>query len=198
MFLGSARPKLAIAYYLTGAVVMSLVMGVVLIAALRGADLSRPDHHDPRYGLRLGLGVLLLVAALVVSRRAARDGDEPTKAGLAARLATSPTPRSAFLVGVLVFAPGATFLAALQVIATARAGLELTAAAVVVVVVLNVLFVWLPLVLYLAAPHTTTRHLTSFNEWLRAHGRSVLVAVLGVAGAIMIANGFYGFVAVKG
>ena len=43
-------------------------------------------------------------------------------------------------------------LAALQVIATARADIELTAAAVAVVVVINVLLVWLPLVLFLLAP----------------------------------------------
>ena len=45
---------------------------------------------------------------------------------------------SAFLVGLVVFAPGATFLAALQVIATAHADVEATAVAVIVVVAINV------------------------------------------------------------
>ena len=66
--------------------------------------------------------------------------------------------------------------------------------ALIVVVVINVLFVWLPIVLYLVAPEFTTRHLTAFNGWLRAHGKAILVWVLIVAGAIMIGNGIYGLV----
>ena len=66
--------------------------------------------------------------------------------------------------------------------------------ALIVVVVINVLFVWLPIVLYLVAPGVTTRYLTAFNGWLRAHGKAILVWVLIVAGAIMVGNGIYGLV----
>ena len=100
-----------------------------------------------------------------------------------------PGPRSAFAVGVLVFAPGATFIAALQVIATARASVETTAAALLVVVVINVMLVWLPIVLHVVAPETTTRYLTSFNDWLRSHGRTITVGLLVVVGLILIGNG---------
>ncbi len=95
----------------------------------------------------------LFAIGLVVARRQPRPPDPSNpQQGLLSRMAASPAPRSAFIVGILVFAPGATFLAALQVIATARAGLELTLLAMVIVVVINVLLVWLPLVLYLFAP----------------------------------------------
>jgi Sap, sulfolipid-1-addressing protein len=110
------------------------------------------------------------------------------------RLVANPGPLSAFLAGLLIFAPGATFLAALQVIATSRADVAETAVALIVVVVINVLFVWVPIVLYLVAPEFTTRHLMAFNGWLRAHGKAILVWVLIVAGAIMIGNGIYGLV----
>jgi hypothetical protein len=195
VYLGSARPRLVTGFYLTGALAMSLAMGVVILVVLRSADLNRPAQHEPRYGLRLGLGILLLVAAVVVARRKPRPPD-PARAqqGIVSRLIANPAPLTAFLVGLLVFAPGATFLAALQVIATARADLELTAVALIVVVVINVLLVWLPIVLHLAAPGPTTRYLTAFNGWLRAHGKTVLVWVLTVVGAIMTANGVYGLV----
>ena len=68
VYLGSARPRLTATFYLIGAVAMSLVTGVVILVVLRAASLSRPDEHTPRYGLRLGLGILLLLA-LVVARR---------------------------------------------------------------------------------------------------------------------------------
>lgn len=197
VYLGSSRPKLMATYYLAGAVVVSVIMGVILLVALRASNLSRPGEETPRYGLRLGLGVLLLAAGLVVARRKPRPID-PSGApkGFLSRMVADPAPRTAFLVGVLIFSPGIAFLAAVQVIATSRASVELTVAAVVVVVVLYVLLVWLPFLLYLIFPGVTTRHLTAFNRWLVVHARQVLVWGLFVVGAFMIANGIYGLIAV--
>jgi hypothetical protein len=192
-FLGSARPRLIAAYYLCGAVVMSLVMGVVILVVLRSADLSHPAEHTPRYGLRLGFGVLLLLAGYTVARRKARpNGPATDRPGLLSRMTAAPRPGTAFLVGLLVFAPGATFVAAIQVIATAQAGVELTVIAAIMVVGINVLLVWGPLVVYIVAPEPTTRHLTAFNGWLQAHGRTVLMWVLLVAGGFLIGTGIHG------
>jgi hypothetical protein len=172
-----------------------VVTGVVVLAVLRSADLNHPDQHAPRYGFRLGLGILLLAAAIVIAARKPKAPD-PAKAGpgFVSRMVADPAPLSAFVVGLLVFAPGVTFIAALQVIATAGADLELTAIAVIVVVVINVLLVWLPLTFYLVAPGLTTRRLAAFNGWLRANGSAILVGVLAVVGAIMVINGIYGLV----
>jgi hypothetical protein len=193
VYLGSARPRLTSAFYLAGAVAMSLLIGVIVLVVLRSTGLSAPAERAPRYGLRLGLGILLLAAAAFVAVRKPRTPD-PAKPqrGLMSRMIADPAPLSALAVGLLVFAPGVSFLAALQVIATANASVELTALATVVVVVINVALVWLPLVLHLFAPHATERRLKAFNGWLRAHATSLLIAVFGVVGAIMVFNGAYG------
>jgi hypothetical protein len=199
VYLGSARPRQTALFYLTGAVLVSLIMGIVVLLALRSADLNNPHQHAPRYGLRLGLGIVLLAAGVVVALRKPRPPD-PAKAGqgFVSKMVADPAPLSAFLVGILVFAPGVSFIAALQVIATAQADLELTAVAVLIVVSINVLLVWLSLVLYLVAPGFTVRHLTAFNGWLRAHGSAVLAWVLVVVGGIMVFDGIYGFVTGRG
>jgi hypothetical protein len=195
VYLGSARPGLTSLFYLAGAVLMSFVMGVVVLFALRSVGLNHPDQHAARYGLRLGLGVLFVAAGIFVATRKPRSRD-PAKArhGLVSRMVADPAPRSAFVVGLLVFAPGVTFVAALQVIATAQAGPDLTALAVILVVVINVLLVWLPIMLHLVAPKATEQRLKAFNGWLRANGRTVLVGVLMTVGGIMIFDGIYGFI----
>lgn len=195
VYLGSARPRLMGLCYLAGAAAVSTLTAIVVLVVVRGAGLNRPAEHTPRYGLRLGLGVVLLVAAVVLALRKPKppDPDKPQR-GFVSRMVANPAPVGAFAVGVVVFAPGITFLAALQVIATARAGLGLTVVAVAVVVIIGVLFVWLPIALYLIAPAVTARRLSAFNDWLRAHGRTVLVCVCAVVGTIMVANGIYGLI----
>jgi hypothetical protein len=195
VYLGSARPGLTSLFYLAGAVLMSFVMGVVVLFALRSVGLNHPDQHAARYGLRLGLGVLFVAAGIFVATRKPRSRD-PAEArhGLVSRMVADPAPRSAFVVGLLVFAPGVTFVAALQVIATAQAGPDLTALAVILVVVINVLLVWLPIMLHLVAPKATEQRLKAFNGWLRANGKTVLVGVLMTVGGIMIFDGIYGFI----
>ena len=64
--------------------------------------------------------------------------------------------------------------------------------AVILVVIINAAFVWLPLLLHLVAPGLTTQRLTAFNGWLRANGNKILIVVLLVAGAFMVGNGIFG------
>jgi hypothetical protein len=198
VYLGSARPRLTAAVYLAGAIAISLVFGVVILVVLRSVGLNHQDQHAPRYGLRLGLGIVLLAAGAVVATRKPRPPDPANpRQGLVSRMVANPTPLSAFLVGVIVFAPGITFLAALQVIATARDSIGLTVLALIIVVVINVLLVWLPIVFHVAAPGVTTRYLMAFNGWLRAHGKVILTVVLLAAGLIMVGNGIYGLTVVR-
>jgi len=198
VYLGSARPGRTGSYYLAGAILMSVITGVIILVALHAGGLSRPSEREPRYGLRLGLGVLALAACafiLVRRRRAADPGKQDSGKegkGIVSRMIANPSPGTAFVVGLLLFSPSVTFIAAIQAIATARAGLELSALALAIVVVLNVALVWLPILAHLAFPDWTTRTLTAFNGWLRAHGQILAAIVLAAAGVVLTVNGLTG------
>ena|SRR5690349_19746813 len=225
IYLGSARPRTTALCYLAGAVLISTVIGIAVLLLLRYGHFQLPGHRTPRYGLRLGLGLLILAAIAVVARRKprllglsgqARSPGQPGRPrnpgrpgqphdpghpgqpgggqGIVSRLVSSPAPMTAFVAGVLVFMPALTFIAAIQVIATARAGFPLSTLGLLIVIVINVAFVWLPFLAYLAAPGLTTRTLTSFNAWLRAHGRILLVLALLVAGAVLTLDGLLGLI----
>jgi Sap, sulfolipid-1-addressing protein len=122
------------------------------------------------------------------------DPDKPMQ-GFMSKLVGNPAPAMAFVVGILVFTPGVTFVAAMQVIATAKASIEAIVVAAVLVVIINVMLVWLPIVLYLLAPDVTSRRLISFNTWLRTHGHLLLTVGLLAAGVILIVNGALGLAA---
>ena len=201
VFLGSASPRVTAGMYVAGAVIMTVAMAVVVLIVLRSVGLSHPREHTPRYGLRLGLGVVALAAAAFVTGRAGRAArrrtpaaadDKARRPGLVTRLTATPRPATAFLLGLLLFAPSATFIAAVQVIATADARLPVTVLALLVVVVITVLTVWLPLLAYLAFPDATTRTLRTANEWLRANGRTLVAVALWVAGVLLVVNGALG------
>ena len=207
VYLGSAQPRTTVLCYLAGAVLVSTVLGIGLLLVLRYGHFQLPGNRTPRYGLRLGLGLLILAAIAVVARRKPillglpgqpgqplPPGQSGQGKGIVSRLVSSPSPLTAVVVGLLVFGPGVTFIAAVQVIATARAGIPLAALGLVIVVVINAAFIWLPFLAYLAAPELTTRKLTAFNGWLRAHGRILLSLALLVAGVILVVNGLVGLI----
>ena len=207
VYLGSAQPRTTVLCYLAGAMLVSTVLGIGLLLVLRYGHFQLPGNRTPRYGLRLGLGLLILAAIAVVARRKPillglpgqpgqplPPGQSGQGKGIVSRLVSSPSPLTAVVVGLLVFGPGVTFIAAVQVIATARAGIPLSALGLVIVVVINAAFIWLPFLAYLAAPELTTRKLTAFNGWLRAHGRILLSLALLVAGVILVVNGLVGLI----
>ncbi|TVZ04868.1 hypothetical protein EAS64_09505 [Trebonia kvetii] len=240
VFLGSDNPRRIAGLYVTGAVAMTVVMAITVLLLLQAAGLNQPRQHEPRYGLRLGLGILALVFAAVLIMRARRASaaiagipwpepaamngagvsgtprptsavvagpvgegavgagtgaapasvrDKARKPGLIARLTASPRPVTAFLAGVVLFAPSTTFIAAVQVIATSDANISLVALAMLIVVVLTALTVWLPLIAYFAAPEATTRTLRNANAWLVANGRMLAVSALLIAGVALVVNG---------
>jgi len=69
VYLGSAQPRTTVLCYLAGAVLVSTVLGIGLLLVLRYGHFQLPGNRTPRYGLRLGLGLLILAAIAVVARR---------------------------------------------------------------------------------------------------------------------------------
>lgn len=192
VFLASESPRRTAVFFLLGALLMTVVMGLAIFVALRAGGLSHPREREPRYGLRLGLGVLALLVAVVLARRKPRLGKPDKKPNLVDRLTARPGPRAAFTVGLVVFSPSITYVAAVQVIATAQAGPVLDVVGLALVVGIAIMFAWLPLVFFLAAPDATTRGLKAADGWVRAHGYGLLVAAVVIGGVALTVDGALG------
>jgi len=194
VFLGSANPRLTAFAYVTGAFIMTILMAIVVLYVLRATGLNLQRHHDARYDFRLALGILALAGAAYLARRKRPVAPDPAKPdkGLMSRLVAFPSPRTAFGAGVLLFAPSATFIAAVQVVATSNAGVSVTALTLVLIILLTCMVVWLPLITYLAAPGRTTRQLKTINDGLRTYGKKIAVCALALCGVVLIVNGALG------
>jgi hypothetical protein len=193
VFLGSAEPRSTIVMYLSGATLVTVVMATVVYLVLRAGHLYRPDEHQARYDLRLGLGVLLLAFGVYFLRRAKKvRGPAKQRQGLISRMIARPAPKTAFIVGVLVYSPSLTFVAAVSAVATASESVKASVVALLLVVVITLVFVWVPLVLYLLAPEQTARLLASVDRWLRAHGKLLLAVAMIAGGALLAVSGILG------
>jgi Sap, sulfolipid-1-addressing protein len=197
VFLGAASPRLTAVVYLAGALLMTVIMATIVFLVLRAGHLNQPHEHQARYGLRLGLGLLTLAVGLYLMRRKPRVKDPASEhQGLIARMIARPSPKTAFIVGLILYSPSLTFIAAVQVVATATESATATILLLALVIAVTVAFVWLPLVLYLITPDRTGRMLASFNGWLRSHGRKLFVAALLIAGTVIALDGILGLTGV--
>jgi Sap, sulfolipid-1-addressing protein len=198
VFLSKANPQRIVLIYLTGAILMTVIMAAVFFAVLQSGHLYRPSERQPRYGLRLGLGLAMLLAGAYLKWRGPKRPDPTARKdkGIITRLTARPAPRTAFIVGLLVYTPSLTFIAAVQAVATARQSFTASIVALVVVIVITLAFAWLPLILYLLAPHQTARILLGLDGWLRSHGYVLTVAALLIGGIVLATNGALGLAGV--
>lgn len=199
VFLGSASPRRMALVYMSGAIAMTVIMAIVVFAVLRAGHVQLPGRRTPRYGVRLGLGVLMLLAGLYLRRRGPRPPD-PGKPGrgLLSRLLARPGPRTAFAVGIVVATPSLAFVSAVQIVATAQVSTLMVVAGIALVIVISLVLVWLPIVLHVLAPDRTNYLLKTFNGWLRSHGYAISVGALLLGGVVLTANGILGVAGVIG
>jgi hypothetical protein len=114
---------------------------------------------------------------------------EKPKPGLLERMQARPVAATVILVGAICFTPGVAYLAAVQSVGGVSASWEASALALLAVVIIDLWLVWLPVLLYLAAPDRTVALVKAGNAWMRQHSRLVLAMLLGLVGVWLLVSG---------
>jgi hypothetical protein len=186
----AVRPRAKVVVFLAGAIACTLPLGFAVVFALHGAGLELDSKQIARYGLRLAIGVLLMLAALAIARRPPRPHDGPSRV---VRLAREGGLRAVFAASIVLYVlPSPVYLAALQVVGTSKLSTTAMAVWVVIVVALVLITVEAPVLLFLRAPEWTVARLQAVDAWLSRNGHTLLVAVVGLIGLWVFIDGLAG------
>jgi hypothetical protein len=184
--------------FITGGLIIGALVGVVVLVLIRVTGLELPTNLTPRYGIRLGLGILALMLAaflpwLRTLRRPGEQGEK--KPNLSTRLMEGAEVGGAIVVGVLIFAPGVQYLAGVEGIAAAEPRLTIAVLLVLAAAVVNVALAWIFLAAFMRAPDRTQTHLTRANNWIgwvKNHRDLVIRSILAIVGVYLVINGTVG------
>jgi Sap, sulfolipid-1-addressing protein len=185
----ATRPRAKEAAFLTGAAVICLTVGFVVVLTRQGTESSQSASPSASYELQLAIGVFFLVVAALLARRPPKQHTEPSRITRAAREGGLVT---AFLAGLLLYLPSPFYLSALHVVGTAKLSTAAAIVWVIVVAAINLLTVEVPVLLFLLAPEETVPRLRAVTDWLDRNERTVLVILLAVLGLWQVISGLAG------
>jgi len=189
------NPKRLMLGYLAGALTTGIVVGIAIVEWLKNSGAVSTTKHTVAPAIDVAIGVILLLAAYVIhsgrvarakERRKQKRGDKPKKTPRWQEALSGGTPRTTFVIGLLLSFPGASYLAALteihrQNLSTAGSVLTILAVNAIMLILLEA-----PLISFAVAPEWTPRAIERFKGWMSRNGAKALEIVLAVLGAALI------------
>jgi Sap-like sulfolipid-1-addressing protein len=193
IFLGQPRPKRLLFYFLVGAMLGSVTIGLVCVFALDAANLGSDSRRSLGTGLYFAIGILALYAAgrLLGEPRPKKEKKKKEGPSMTDRVLTRDRAWLLVLLGIVINMPGLWYLVGLKDIAL---GGYSDAQKVVLVVAFNVvmfMFIELPLIGYVVDPEWTRAKVDAFNTALHKHARHIGGYVALVIGLYLIGRGFF-------
>ena len=161
-------PKRLMLGYLAGAVTTSVIVGIAIVEWLHHSGVVGTTKHSVAPGIDIAFGVIALLAAFVVQsgrvarareRRAERRAGKVKKTPRWQEALSGGTPRTTFVIGLLLSFPGASYLAALTEID--KQNLTLAGDVVTILAVTAVMLVLLRCRLSVSPSHQNGHHAPS-------------------------------------
>jgi Sap, sulfolipid-1-addressing protein len=193
------QPKKLMLGYLLGALLTSITLGLVIVFSLEGSSAVNTAKNTVNPAVDLAVGGLLLIVAFVLgtrrhervtaSRQRRKQAAEPKPPPRWQRALGSGSPRVAFVVGMLLTLPGASYLAALTSISKLDYDTVETVLLVVMVNVIMLALLEVPLIGYLVAPERTAATVDRVKDWFSRNARKAAVTGAAVVGSLLIIRG---------
>jgi hypothetical protein len=177
--LANPQPRKRAVVFLAGAVIATLSFGFVVVFVLQGTGVERGPHRTVPPWIDLGIGILLVAAAVYVWFR-------PPKGPKAAKQRRELGLIGLLAIGLAMYSPSPLYLAALHPIAKAHASVLVSILSVVLVAAIYMLIIEVPVVAHTVWPEATLRVVTAVNGWLGRYGRTIVVLAAGAFGVYLV------------
>jgi hypothetical protein len=202
LLLGQPRPVRLLGAYLAGGMIISVGLGLAIVAALQDSHAVGGSRSAPSWIADVVVGGLAVLVAVVLATRA----DVRLKARRAGHRAPPPPAHEdrepwsqrilargsvplVFVAGLLINVPGAAYLIALKDIAAGKHPTGVVVAQVLLFNLIMFLLAEIPLVGLLVAPERTGALVARLDAWVSAHSRQIAAAVSGAIGVFLVARG---------
>jgi hypothetical protein len=198
------RPKRLLLGYLLGAVITSVTWGLLLVFALPGSSTANTVKHTVSPLIDIILGVLILLVAVRVARgRDRRIRALSERRHEKAKVKPPPrwkrtlnkgSPKYAFVLGILLTFPGASYLAGMDLLSKQNVGTTEKVIAVLAFNAIMLLLLEVPLIGYVVRPESTAAAVERFNYWLAHRGGRIALIGAFVVGAVLVVLGIVNLV----
>jgi hypothetical protein len=193
-------PKRLLVGYVLGALAISFTCGLLIVFALGTTNSAANDskHYvSPVIDILFGVYILLQVARVARHRdrvlqafRERRHQKQQSKPPPRwKRSLTNATPGKAFVFGLLLTLPGASFVAGMDQLSKQHLGAAAEVGLVLVFVLIQLLLIEVPLVGYFISPRGTDAAIARFRHFLSRNGNRVLLIGGTVVGLLLLARG---------
>lgn len=198
VMLGRPRPARQLLAYLIGGMTFSIIIGLLIVFALRGSSVLRGPDKSTRAVIEVAAGALLIViAAAVLSgrrvqwhpRRSRKRDSEHPRQSLPERALGHDSLWIAWAAGAAYSWPGAEYLAGLALLAKLNASPAANVGAILGFNVVMFALIELPLLGLALLPDRTQALTEKLNTWMTSHRRTLIVIVAGAGGAYLLLSG---------
>jgi Sap, sulfolipid-1-addressing protein len=213
LFISRPRPVANLLAFLLGGMATGLGSGVLALILLPDFFPVFVRHVAAGFTggpTKVGIGVLALSMAAVQAVGLARQragvpmaDNDPSRStpqpnvpspvsrlrARARHVLAGGSPWVAFVAGLLQLPVPVEYLAALSIITASGAAIDTQFCAAVAFTIGMFAIIEIPLVVYLVKPERTEAIVLSVCNWLRPHGKGILVVIGGAVGIWMVASG---------
>ncbi len=190
VILSRPRATLSLACYLAGGFLASAALCLALVEGLRGVGFDGLDELPP--GVRIGLGVLLVLGAVVIFRRARHQESLSAETGFlgwAVERIERSGPLLAFGVGAVANLPGGYTLIAMATIAQGHPEASVALLQILLFNLIMFLPAEIPLVARIAYPTASERVIDGLRAWMSRRGPTLALVVVVGAGLLLVVTG---------
>ena len=201
VMLYSAQPGRLMLGYLLGAYTASITLGMVIVFTLPDSGVVSTSRNSLTPAVDLALGLLALLIALVLfsgphdrvaerRERRKRKKEEKRKGPPRWRRALDTgSPWIAFVVGLALSLPGASYLIALGLLHKQDLPTGATALCVIAFCLIQMILLEIPVLGFAFAPERTVSAIESFKSWISRDARGIAGWAAFLIGVLLVVRG---------